>query len=360
MVGEAQLDELAAKDAEIAKLKEELRASEERIRLVMAKIPVAFIVARPDRTIEAANSTVESMFGYRRDELARQPLSLVVPEFKEETPGASQLFGIRKDQKSFPCQVQWLDVETPGGAKRFLFITDVSERYELEQLKSDFVSMVGHDLNTPLTSVKICLEMIATGIYGEMQPTGLHLIETVQQSVERLISLISDLLDIDRLETGRLDLLQEDWLLSTIADKSMQSVMGLGDAKNVQVVSEIQDGKVVVDRDRMVQVLVNLLSNAIKFAPANSRVVLKGWRENGEIGLTVQDSGPGIPDELKAVVFDRYRQLSQKHQTRIKGFGLGLAICQAIVENHGGKIWVEDAPGSGCSFQIRLPATGIL
>ncbi len=372
------------RDIQIQQLKQELKSSEDRTRLIMANIPAGLLVVN-NGMIEAANIVIERMFGFSRLALAQKSLSLLFPDidtasfqscsYLEETVAAqtgSQHFGRKSDGKRFPCEITAVSVTTKAGPREFIFVSDITERYELEQLKRDFIAMVSHDLNTPLTSVRLCLEAFGSGMYGTISDAGALTINRVSADVERLMELIGDLLFIDKVESGTLRIRRDLTRLETVTERALSSVIGLSRAKNIRVsvrfsspespgTSEIEDVDILLDDDRMVQVLVNLLSNAIKFSPSGSEVRIHAWLAALEICFAVVDRGEGIADSLKETIFEKYRQInstSVEGVARIKGFGLGLAICKSIVEQHGGRIWVEDTPVSGSTFQIRIPASG--
>lgn len=383
---------------QIDKLTQELKSSEEKTRLIMANIPVGLIVLRSDSTIEAANSKIEELFGHKRSGLAKQPLNVLFPDLPGAFPSlaavsglpgigrnqekitntlqkpntnhcsSQSIFGLKAGGQRFPCEATEVEVDTPQGKRRFLFITDITERHELEELKRDFIAMISHDLSTPLSSVKLCLDSISSGLYGEISGDGLEMVARVKTNVERLISLINDLLCMDKLEANKLTIKRRETRLNTIVERSIDSIVGLTEPKNIEVKpffhggtgrEDVVDKPVSLDEDRMVQVLVNLLSNAVKFSPTASTIKLAAWTEGAYICFTVADNGIGISDDLKSSVFEKYKQLerfNQEEQNRVKGFGLGLAICKSIVEHHHGRIWIEDTPGSsGCTFHIQLP-----
>lgn len=374
---------------EIEKLQQELKSSEDRTRLIMASIPAGFLVVN-GCIIEAANSVIERLFGFSRAELAQQPLTLLFPGIDVETMAwscesddaaaahkAVQFFARKVDGRLFPCEITTISVPTKAGARQFIFVSDITERYELEQLKRDFVAMVSHDLNTPLTSVMLCLEAIKSGMYGTVNPSGEAMIDRVRVDVTRLIGMISDLLCLDKLESGKLEIRRKLSNLETVSERALSAVLGPSQAKSIKLTAqfsetgklaspsdleELRDIDILLDEDRMVQVLVNLLSNAIKFSPSGAEVTIHAWLASSEICFAVVDHGDGIADELKRVVFEKYKQLDPVRDAgrplKPKGFGLGLAICKSIVEQHGGRIWVEDSPVCGSTFQIRIPPQG--
>ncbi len=343
-------------NAQISQLRREIESSEQRTSLIMTNIPVGFLLTRLDSIMEAGNSIVEDMFGYPRGRLVNQPLSLLFPDLVEleESSNPIQLFGLSADGRRFPAEVRRISVGTPMGDRQFVFVSDITERYELEELKRDFVAMVSHDLSTPLASVRSCLQMIGEGVYGELQPDGLEIVDAVRKNVDRLVALVSDLLDMDKLETGKLELVPSRTTLEDVIGRAIEAILGLCEPKGITLKRQVGDDMVFIDSDRIVQVLVNLLSNAIKFSPNNSTIFVQAWTDNSFLNISVIDQGQGIPDDMKALVFEKYRQVKPDDKNRLKGFGLGLAICRAIVEQHGGTIWVEDGAEKGCAFRIRM------
>jgi len=230
-----------------------------------------------------------------------------------------------------------------------------SKLRETERAKQEFVSMVSHDLRSPLTSIKGLLGLLKRGTYGVLNEQGNSRVNGAEKSVLRLISLINDLLDVDKLESGKFELFKEPVDTDLLAEKAIDSVSSLSETSGIPIRNRVAKESIRVDGDRVVQVLVNLLSNAIKFSEPGSEVLLEMNRKADSVEFAVVDHGRGIPEDKLASVFDRFRQLEKSDATTKGGSGLGLAICKALVEAHGGRIGVESKPGKGSRFYFNLP-----
>lgn len=225
-----------------------------------------------------------------------------------------------------------------------------------EKQKQEVISMVSHDLRSPLMSLDFSLTLIGSGKYGELNEKGLKELSSAEISAKRLIRLINDLLDIEKIESGKLNVLKMPLSFHTLAEHSVDAVRALAVSKEIELVIEGSDDiEFPGDSDRLEQVIINLLGNAIKFSPNNSKVFIRGEEKNSFVEIRVIDSGPGIPAEHKKRIFERFQQVSRGDGKEKEGTGLGLAISRAIVEAHGGTIGVESENGKGSSFWIRLP-----
>lgn len=226
-------------------------------------------------------------------------------------------------------------------------------RAQLERMKEEFLSMVSHDLRTPLTSVRAALSILQTGMHGQLNEDGVETLEDAEVNVDRLIKLINDLLDMEKLELGKLKLDVEPVCADSIFAASISAVASYAKQQQISLERECPpDLLIAVDRDRMVQVIVNLLSNAIKFTPAGGQVLLSAGAVAERVRLEVRDSGRGISPELCEKIFDRFEQAQDSDARR--GSGLGLSICKAIVEAHGGVIGVTSKIDEGSCFWIEL------
>lgn len=236
-------------------------------------------------------------------------------------------------------------------------INTMDELKRLDQAKSEFLSIASHELRTPMTSIKGSLALLTSGVMGTLEPNPMRLIKIAEIETDRLIRLINDLLDLAKIEAGKLPLACS-WLSwdETVA-KSAEGLVGLAHKAGVRIEAASSPGlEVFMDRDRVQQVLTNLISNAIKFSPENSVVrVVVGRTKNGELLVNVTDQGPGISLEDQELIFHKFRQGSSPESPLVKGTGLGLAIAKALVEEHGGTIGVESTPGNGSTFWFTLP-----
>ncbi len=236
-----------------------------------------------------------------------------------------------------------------------VFHTMVSDLRELDRLKQEFVSMVSHELKSPLTSVQGTLTLLEEGALGEISPKAKDRVQKAEVDVRRLITLINDLLDIDKIESGKLEMYLEDVQLSQVLERSVISVQGMADQQGVLLSILSTDAVVYGDEDRLVQVVINLLSNAIKYSRAGQTVTVTVEDLPGQAQVKVIDHGRGIPSEYKSLVFERFRQV-EAADTKVKGgTGLGLTICKKIVEQLGGTIGVESEEGQGSTFWFSIP-----
>ncbi|MBX9688100.1 MAG: HAMP domain-containing histidine kinase [Candidatus Obscuribacterales bacterium] len=227
---------------------------------------------------------------------------------------------------------------------------------ELQEVKKQLVAMVSHDLRAPLTSLQMTLSLLSSNNYGSLNEQGQIRVKSSERSVQRLIRMINDLLDLEKLEAGKMEMRLQDLPLSVVLSRSVEAVQELALSKNVKIDSDENDFEIKGDGDRLIQVIVNLLSNAVKFSPENSTIKIRTQRlKDKQIELKVIDSGPGIPESARQQIFERFRQIDDPKQESKGGTGLGLAIAKIIVEQHGGQIGVEKAEGGGSSFFMRIP-----
>ncbi len=226
--------------------------------------------------------------------------------------------------------------------------------------KQELVSMVSHDLRSPLMSVQVSLELISSGAIGELQARMGKEVNAASRNVKRLIELINDLLDIEKMEAGRLDMHITKNQVLPLIESAIDSVSGSASKKGIFIQRPIFDVTVDCDHQRLVQVLVNLLSNSIKFSPENGEIGIEVEDGEKEVKIKVRDDGPGIEQASIDKIFERFQQAENKQDVNEtnrakKGTGLGLAICKAIVAGHDGKIGVDSQVGKGSTFWFTLP-----
>lgn len=245
--------------------------------------------------------------------------------------------------------------EQVGGVVAVL--RDITAQKELERMKSNFLSVVSHELKTPLHSIKGFVDIILMGKTGPVTDLQRDFLSTVQEQTGHLQRLIEDLLEFSRLESGQIRLrpvlLQTDELVATVVDK----LSPLASNKHLALSMDLPAGFPEIEADpmRLEQVLTNLVENAIKFTPEGGQVRVLGRDGVELIEIVVADTGIGIPVEERERIFDRFYQVDSSARRRFKGTGLGLTICKHIVTQHGGRIWVEGAEGEGSEFHVTLP-----
>ena len=232
---------------------------------------------------------------------------------------------------------------------------------EVEQLKKGFLSTVSHELRTPLTSIRGSLGLLASGAAGPLPDHAVEVVALAERNAIRLMALIEDILDLERLETGKIELQMTRVPIASILRRAMESLAAFG-AHGVTVDAPNVSSSIDVDADRIVQVLVNLLSNAVKFSPPGGVVTIAVTVDGQWTEFRVIDHGRGVPAVHRRAIFERFRQVDPSDAREKGGAGLGLAICKSIVEQHGGSIGVESEEGAGSAFWFRLasltPADG--
>lgn len=221
--------------------------------------------------------------------------------------------------------------------------------------RQDFISMVSHDLRSPLTSLAAMLSVLDSGVLGELPEKAQRRVRSAQANVERLMHLADELLDIRKLEEGKMDVSIEPRGLLAIIEKASQSVEDLADKKSVKIERPDKDVSVMADENRLIQVLINLLSNAIKFSHRDGVVTIRIEESTDEVEVQVIDRGRGMSLQNRSAVFDRFRQTESGRSAG--GSGLGLNIAKAIVEAHDGAIGFDSREDQGSTFWFRIPRT---
>jgi signal transduction histidine kinase/CheY-like chemotaxis protein len=242
----------------------------------------------------------------------------------------------------------------------------LTHRSELDTLKDEFISTVSHELRTPLTSIRGALGLLSSGIIGDVDAKALNLLRIAVTNTDRLIRLINDILDLERMESGRAPLQIRRCSLRDLAQQAIDTMTPMADANTVHLALEPSNMANIAypealffdgDSDRILQVLTNLLSNAIKFSPVASTVRIHTEATSDSILLKVVDEGRGIPTDKLDSIFDRFQQIEPSDARQKGGTGLGLAICRSIVQQHSGSIWAQRNLGLGSTLYVMLPRT---
>ncbi|AKJ01624.1 PAS domain S-box-containing protein [Archangium gephyra] len=232
-----------------------------------------------------------------------------------------------------------------------------AERREVERMKSEFVSTVSHELRTPLTSIRGSLGLLEGGIIGELPSQAQDMVRIARTNTERLIRLINDILDLEKMESGKLDFHLEPLELGALLAQAVEAHQGYAKecGASVELAVEAPGAWVMADGDRFLQVLANLLSNALKFSPRGERVTLRLERVGPLLRVSVEDRGPGIPEAFRGRIFEKFAQADGSDSRRKGGTGLGLSIARALAERMGGTLDFVTTEGAGTTFRVELP-----
>jgi PAS domain S-box-containing protein len=363
---------------DITRIKQNAEALAERaesIRAILDTVVDAIVTIDTHGTILTFNPAAEQMFAMSRDAALGENLGTLMTgqnAFPHDGFISSYLGGQaanaigkvreftakRSDGTEFPVELAVGQMEV-GGEKRFVgIIRDISERKQLDRIKREFISTVSHELKTPLTSITGALGLLQGGLAGDLPEQGRELLEIAYRNSERLGALVSDILDVEKIEAGRMSYDMRECDISTLIGDCVSSLKTYASTYGVTVeTTGLPENPIFTgDPDRLTQVISNLLSNAIKFSRQGQQVEVRADRNDGWFVLRVRDFGEGIPLDLQDKIFTRFFRVDSSDDRHSGGTGLGLSICKPIVQAHGGTISVTSAPGQGSTFEVRLPA----
>ncbi|PPJ63974.1 response regulator [Cuspidothrix issatschenkoi] len=352
---------------------EALRISQTRFEGILSIADDAIISIDGSQGITLFNQGAEKIFGYSAVEVLGKPLDILLPQrFTDvhsrhvadfgQTPNLArrmgerqEIFGCKKDGTEFSAEASISKLDINGEYIYTVILRDITERRQIERMKDEFVSVVSHELRTPLTSIHGSLGMLTSGLLPTDSEQGKRLLQIATDSTDRLVRLINDILDIERIESGKVKMEKEICNLEDLITSALSIIQPLADKANVNLSVSSLPVQLWVDPDRIVQILTNLLSNAIKFSLPNSRISVIVKQQNHEVLLAVKDTGRGIPENKLDSIFERFQQVDSSDSRNHDGTGLGLAICKSIVLQHDGSIWVESELGKGSNFYFTLP-----
>ena len=347
-----------------------IRRSENQLKLITDSLPILISYVDNQQRYRYANKTCQTWFGKSRQELlglkveeivGRKNYCKILPYIEKALSGEVTNFEIDLALKNS----RWLnatyipDINSEGHVKGFFaMIEDITERKAIEQMKSEFVSVASHEMRTPLTSIHGVLKLMATGHLGQFSDRGQEMIQIAVRNTDRLVRLINDVLDLERMESGR-EIIEKEKATSTdLINQAVNIIQEMAQQHQIMIETESNESTDIdlwVDCDRILQTLTNLLSNAIKFSPSGSKVWIKVEKQEKDVLFTIKDQGRGIPQDKLETIFERFQQVDATDSRKKGGTGLGLAICRHIVEQHGGRIWAKSSLGKGSSFFFTLP-----
>ncbi|HEY8347617.1 MAG TPA: response regulator [Symbiobacteriaceae bacterium] len=352
-------------------------ASARILRSIIESVDEAIIMVDTQGQCVAANHRVEGVMGVPAEEIIGRSIhelrmranrifrggkALTWPSSQDGTPAvstSSETLETREEPPrvfhEFAAPVQDEDGKVIG---RLYVYRDITKETEVDRMKSEFIATVSHELRTPMTSIKGSLGLVLAGATGEVSPEAKELLSIAQNNTDRLIRLINDILDISRLEAGKMEIRVQPLSVSETIHRAIQEMQAFADERGVKLTASLPEDlpRMMGDADRIDQVLVNLLSNGIKFSNPGTEVKVTAGHDGDIVWIRVEDQGIGISREHLDKIFDKFHRVDNASTRRTGGTGLGLAICKAIVEEHGGKIWVESELGKGSAFTFTLPA----
>ncbi len=357
------------------KAEELVKSSEIRLRQTLEGLPCGVLIVTNNGQIEFANREAARLLSVKANDLQGKKEEDYLSEKHSLEPSGENIESSgrfllpmagnsqrilatakRADQSKFPVDISLNSIELGGEQKEIMVFLDKTKEQELEQMKREFIAMVTHDIRTPLSSVSGILALLEEGVLGELTDHGRNLISRVKSTCNRLLRLINDLLDLEKINAGKFALECQEISIKEAIVQALEDVLPLADERKIIIEHNSADGlKCFADEDRLVQVLVNLISNSIKYSPDESMIKIESEGLPEKIKVSVRDSGRGIPPEKISKVFSQFEQVDISDAKKKGGTGLGLAICQAIVKEHGGEIGVTSTYGEGSCFWFTIP-----
>jgi PAS domain S-box-containing protein len=348
---------------------EALRRSEEQLRLITNALPV--LIAYVDRQqhyqfnnqaygdwlgkppIEIHNTHLQEVWGSECYQRMQPRVEIALAGQAITYENEVMLKNGRSRSVSVTYIPHWDEHNTVQGF--FALASDISDRKAIERMKDEFISVVSHELRTPLTSLHSALKILMTGRLGTLSSDGQQLLAIADENTERLVRLVNNVLDLQRIEAGEVTMEKRTCNAADLMVQATEAMQPMAQQHEVIFSTQLMNIELWADADYIVQALTNLLSNAIKFSPVGGTVWLTVERRNAEALFQVRDEGQGIPDGKLEMIFERFKQVDSSDSRKKGGTGLGLAICRKIIEQHQGKIWAESVGGAGSAFSFTLP-----
>lgn len=353
---------------------EKLINEEKLQRAILDSAPDAIITINESGVIRSFNPSAEKIFKYDKNEVIGENIKILMPQkfalqhsehLKKQTLSSepksfglkSELFGLKKDGTEFPIELT-INANIIDGNTIFTgILRDITERQKVDLLKNEFVSTVSHELRTPLTAIKGSLDLLTKGMNLSLPTEAKTMMDVATRNVDRLLSLINDILDVSKLESGKINFLYEEInIMSFIAD-SIELNQEYAKEHNTTFVCTYCDDNISIssDKNKLTQVISNLLSNAAKYSPENIPVEIFTQVIDKKLRVSVKDHGKGIPEEFQKSLFEKFTQSSSGDTRQVGGTGLGLNISKMIINKLGGEIGFDTIVNKETTFYFELP-----
>jgi PAS domain S-box-containing protein len=339
-----------------------LQGSEVKYRQLVEQAADAILIVDSQAVCVEGNARAAQILGRPQTEIPGLPLSSfvqsdgnsgpVLPMLRYGHVTTGEFWVTRPDGSRVAVEVRATMLED---GRVQVIARDVSERKEVERVKDEFVSVVSHELRTPLTSIRGALGLLAAGRLDAAPDKRTRMLDLAAANTDRLIRLINDILDIERIRSGGVTFDRAELSVAGLVANAVEVMRPIADREGVSINTDIDDLHIFADPDRMTQTMTNLIDNAIKFSPRDSAITISVHRDGRFAMFEVRDRGRGIPPAMRDSVFKRFQQVDNSDSREKGGTGLGLAICRSIVEQHGGRIWVESEIGTGSAFRFTIP-----
>ncbi|MBM3216145.1 HAMP domain-containing protein [Candidatus Poribacteria bacterium] len=364
------VDEFNAMSRTVQETLSRLTDEEKKLSSVLNSVAEGIVYLNLDRRIVLVNPAAEYLLGIELDTtgkviddvLSPEAVADIFPDMRARPAtgrASSRSATVARGESTVALRIVDSPVLSEDGARMgtVFVLDDVTREKEIEEMKSDFVALVSHELRTPLTSIYGYTRLMLDGKTGAVPDSVRDKLVRIERQALRLSNLIGDLLDLSRIESGRLEVRLEPMSVVDVARQRLDDIRQLSDGRGIELAFECEEGvpDVLGDAERIGQVLTNLLTNAVKFTPEGGQVRVRIRREGNLVSIQVIDNGQGIPSEERQKIFDKFHQVSSVHTRHQGGTGLGLAIAKSIVEAHEGHIWVDSELGKGSDFRFVLP-----
>ncbi|MBD2078641.1 ATP-binding protein [Leptolyngbya sp. FACHB-17] len=362
---QSQNEQLQQEIRERLRVEDERKHAEEKFATIFQQSPNPIaIVTVPEGQLIEVNPSFLSISGYTRDQVIGSSITKLhlghdSATFLRRLQTTETFHNLEFELLTHSGNVKSIllsfdRIELNGTTCALLIANDITERKRLE---NEFISLVSHELRTPLTSMMGALDLLSSGQLGSLTEQGQQVLNIGIKNAERLIRLINDILDLERIRSGKITMNRRSCNLADLMTQATEEMQAMADRSEIQLSTEPMSILLNADPDRIVQTLTNLLSNAIKFSSAQTTVQMRACSSDhaSSVCISVCDQGRGIPSHQIQTIFERFQQVDASDARQKGGTGLGLAICRNIIEQHGGRIWVESTENQGSTFYIELP-----